>query len=1154
MSSGRGRREQGSTTRNVAVALGVLALLAALAYLWFARPPLAPAAAQSRESADRADAPVVGSATSTPPAGTADPASSSRSELPGAPRLTLRGTLLPRFGVPFTGAKLLAHEGSVFDRSEGMVGMFDRVEQMQTAAQHPPESARQVGECDVGPDGSFLLQGLTCRHLRLSLDHRFYGFAQPYVVHLHPERPTRVVIEPYLGGHLVGRCAGAAGPWTGAVRLIGEADTMSLLSDPNHFVANMLSQAVPRSAPLRDDGTFEFRAVPACARASLWYREGLAAARAGPLRIQGGQTRELVLHMTRCGTLTVRVTDAEGGPLPAAHVRARPLDVTGIQVAAHSSPTAIGDREGVARLQGLAPGTYSVVVSASGRVSAEREVTVVGGESHSIDIKLATGGAVRGTVVDSRKQPIADAGVAYVQNPKVPMLGDVTSFTGEDLLSERARSSKQRSDVRGAFVLHGIEDQDEFAVAAWHKDYEGGLARGVRTGDRAVVIELKDPAALRGRVVADDGGAPMRDFHVAVLVRMAMVLERPARSTTVADSSDGAFHLQRVPSGSVTLQVQAEGHAELRKSITISAGQALDVGELRLQKGATVRGLVRTAAGKPIAGASVAQRAGGMLDNPLLRSMLGSATAITDDAGRFELRGLPAGGLKLQASSPEHASGTSDRLQLEAGKTLDGVEIVLAGGGQVEGRILLPAGASRQGWLVILSNNQGGSMRSERIDDDGTFRFDGVDPGRYDVQGMQEERMSELQSAKIALLRPGAKMDISGIMRAAQDLVIRTRCRVRDGETTHVELDARDLGEAGVTIRVEITVGDRPLAVGLVELESLASGEVTHGLVQDGGAAMRPVPSGHYRAQVRRGVTMTPVGNATLVTVPKVSSHTIRIELPGGGIRGKVVDERSGSPLPRAIVRLVADRSTQPDQIDETGFAITGDDGAFHFDGLDAGRYGLFANDSFFNPTAERKGGRLEGITVSAGTLVENVVLRARAAARVSVRVRTAAGEAHAHAMVLAVDASGQPLGSLPVLSDARGNATLLGLPPGPARVVALGRGWAPGFSTVEELTAGREVTFDVELPRGPHVQVRIEDRAGKPIPDAKLSARWRRGPWVPLSLVQRFDAKNGHYDLGPLPAGAMEIRVHRAGAPSFTAGRTLPDGPSVELVITVPE
>ena len=139
-------------------------------------------------------------------------------------------------------------------------------------------------------------------------------------------------------------------------------------------------------------------------------------------------------------------------------------------------------------------------------------------------------------------------------------------------------------------------------------------------------------------------------------------------------------------------------------------------------------------------------------------------------------------------------------------------------------------------------------------------------------------------------------------------------------------------------------------------------------------------------------------------------------------------------------------------------------------------------------------------------------------------------------------------------IPDGKGHATLNGLPPGRMRVVALGRNLVPGYSDVEEILEARETRIVVTMGRGPRVRVRVEDQSGKTVFGAKFSARWRGGPWIPISLVQHFDAKTGFIDLGHLPPVAVEFRVHSPAAQPFVVQRTLPSGSSAELVFTTPK
>ena len=1097
-----------------------------------------------------------------------------RENIAGGPVFRVRGEVLRKKGTPLDGAQVVAYAGKPHDRRLSMAGMFSQLSQMgnevQAGARFDKTFGKRIGEplarADVQPDGSFEFASLSRPHVRLRLDHPYYGLDQPTLLHLQTGKDAYVLLKPYLGGQIVGRLPGVApGGETGEtektketaagsnIRLISEIDPIFMMQNPDSFMGSMMN-SITRLAPLETGGRFEFRAVLPSNSIHLTYRTDTRAATHGPVAVTPGQTLEVVLRTVACGSVRAIVKDTAGLPVEKATVQIMPAEFRGQNFTAFSTLSAWTDASGVGTVKGISPGLYHARVRTAGFVAAQQDVAVLPDETKDITVTLDRGGSVRGKVVDGDGEPIADAGVMYLQNMKIPIIGDMADITGPDLLTKGALKSRQRTDADGEFVLSGLSDPDTFAVAAAHEDFTGGLARDVRMGDADVVVTLTRPASVIGKVVDDETEKPVANYSVAMLVKMAMIIERPSREANVTDSEDGAFGLKGVPPGRATLSIQAAGYAAYRKGMKTEPGTELDVGVIRLKKGGIIRGIVKSPEDKLLSGITVGRKVAGMMDNPLLQSMLGSLTCVTDKTGQFEMVDVPPGRIRLKATSPNHASGTSERMKIAAGQVVEGVEIILGSGGSIAGVLKLSEGMSTDGWMVTVSNNRGGSMRSELIGTDGTFRFDGIDPGKYDVQAMQIDWMRAMQKEKTDLFRPGEKMDIGKLIQAAQDGLVRTRCRVEEGEVTEVELDGTDFGEDGVELTIKVTLGDRPMPIGWIEVERIDGNDLTQTVVDNGIGRLASVQPGTYRLTIRTGITMTPVGDAVTIEVPVAKKHTVPVRLPGGSVHGKVIDEKNGEPLRDAVVRIVSAKGAETDQIEELGFAITDDKGRFRFEGLADGRYSLFVNDTFFARSDERHGGRLDGLRIEGGSKIDRVVMRARTAARASVRVADESDLPRGRAMVLAVDAKGKPLGTLPTYTDAKGMATLVGLPPGQVRIIALTKDRVPGFSEIQEIQTAGETRFDVGLMRGPRVWVRVEDKFGKEIRGVRLSARWKNSPWIPLSLVQRYDARAHKLDLGHLSPGPVEFRVHHRGSRPFVVNRVIPAGASAELVFTAPE
>jgi membrane-associated protease RseP (regulator of RpoE activity) len=95
-----------------------------------------------------------------------------------------------------------------------------------------------------------------------------------------------------------------------------------------------------------------------------------------------------------------------------------------------------------------------------------------------------------------------------------------------------------------------------------------------QTGE--VEVQLKDATTVTGRIVGPDG-APVKSAMVTVADGDAIMAG--ANSETTAD---GRFHLANVQPGEHAIRVFAPPATFKRQTFTVAAGQALDVGDIKL--------------------------------------------------------------------------------------------------------------------------------------------------------------------------------------------------------------------------------------------------------------------------------------------------------------------------------------------------------------------------------------------------------------------------------------------------------------------------------------------------------------------------------------------------------------------------------------------
>ena len=229
------------------------------------------------------------------------------------------------------------------------------------------------------------------------------------------------------------------------------------------------------------------------------------------------------------------------------------------------------------------------------------------------------------------------------------------------------------STADGGFSLEALEAAS-YDVSAAAAGLAKSVARGVRSGEKNLVLRLETGGTLRGVVRERANARPVAGFSI-VLWPMRGAFERGLPEVRTFFAPDGRFEIQALLPGDYAVTALSGGwpSAEERR-VAISAGSVRDV-VLDLASGGRVFGAVNdTATGKPIAGALIALESA--LGDERSAVPLLTSTA-SDEKGAFELRGVSAGRFTLAVSAANHHHKLSSGLTLRAGGELGPLRIDL---------------------------------------------------------------------------------------------------------------------------------------------------------------------------------------------------------------------------------------------------------------------------------------------------------------------------------------------------------------------------------------------------------------------------------------------------------------------------------------------
>ena len=264
----------------------------------------------------------------------------------------------------------------------------------------------------------------------------------------------------------------------------------------------------------------------------------------------------------------------------------------------------------------------------------------------------------------------------------------------------------------------------ELLVAAGHV-LEG---RTMTPGQREPVALATVTAVPLGRMSGPRGllgGAPM---------------PQEERQSVQGDAS-GRFRFPSLGEGFFRVEATAPGHARA----VAPKVQIPHPGELVLELAAesVIEGTVRTADGKPAAGADVQAIAGSTTRG----SNSASAGTVASSNGGFSLSVDP-GTWQVSASLAGEAGGDRRPIAVASGQTVRGVVIQLGKPGAIAGTVTAQSTATPvAGALLTLRPNQSASEQGQAVSDArGQFALEGLPPGIYDVWVRADGFLDQLRS------------------------------------------------------------------------------------------------------------------------------------------------------------------------------------------------------------------------------------------------------------------------------------------------------------------------------------------------------------------------------------------------------------------------
>lgn len=395
--------------------------------------------------------------------------------------------------------------------------------------------------------------------------------------------------------------------------------------------------------------------------------------------------------------------------------------VVGVGAESEAQSVAITDGSGAWSVDDLLPGDYRVrarLPSQPAGSGVRTERVLPAGPPTNVLLMLAAGRTVRGEVLGSDGQAVAGALVSVRGSPGVSAV----------------------SDANGDFALELPDRSGELQVAL--ADRSSSTIVAVPLRESRVTVRLDTPPTCT--IVATVAGLPGRKRLPSAVLRLSKVDAETAveaRSRWV-ELPDGELRWSLCPTGRVRIEVWCDGFAPAVLERDLEANKETPLGELLLEPGGRLAGVVRRADGTPIANAVV------MLGEESDLDVFEASTRTAAD-GSFRITGVSGRSSRLVARATGFAARVVDLDLPKDVLSPTPLSIVLEEGASIE--VVVDRAYAREGAFVQLRRD-GRFLANVELNDNGTAAFANRSAGTYSVLLVGENR-----AAKTVVVEPGSK-------------------------------------------------------------------------------------------------------------------------------------------------------------------------------------------------------------------------------------------------------------------------------------------------------------------------------------------------------------------------------------------------------------
>lgn len=423
------------------------------------------------------------------------------------------------------------------------------------------------------------------------------------------------------------------------------------------------------------------------------------------------------------GAIAGTVVSSGGRAIPGAMVTVRFEGDTDLTM--QGNPGSGTNANGEYRIQGLDAGIVDLVVKAPHFPESVYEGVEVreGSINAGVQIQLEQGNSVAGRVTNTQGDPVRGAAVI------------VRDFT------QGVQELRGRTDGSGGFLVEGILSAGSVEIEINSGDYATYVDEDVSVGSDDLAIVLKELGKLVG-VVTDDEGNSITKFTIHPQYQSDRKDPRKDIKPKTFSVDGGEFEFGGVAAGLYTVQVGSPSFAAATlENISVSEGEAVDLGTIQLARGGVITGrVVDPLTGEPVSQVRVQVVQGqsrflsSQLDGAARGDQSSKPTQVTDADGNFMFSNLRGGELSLRVTKPGYSSQVVEAVNPDIASSSRDLEIEFSKGGEITGTVTGAAGNPQRRMPIYLIGETQDMNQSTNTDSQGRFRFSGVASGNYTVK------------------------------------------------------------------------------------------------------------------------------------------------------------------------------------------------------------------------------------------------------------------------------------------------------------------------------------------------------------------------------------------------------------------------------------